>query len=53
MIALSVQPKVQQLLKVEMLHAKQAQVEVVKTAVTATVIATRTIKIQNQKIKPR
>jgi hypothetical protein len=56
MIVLSVQPKVQQVLKVEMRHEKQVQVEVVKTAATAmaiTAIATRTTKIQSQRIKLR
>jgi hypothetical protein len=52
MIVLSVQLKVRQVLKVQMRHAKQAQVEAVKMVATAmAIIATKII--QNQRIKLR
>ena len=55
-IVLNVQLKVQQALKVQMLHAKRVQVGAAKTVATATgitAIATRIIKIRSQKIKLR
>jgi hypothetical protein len=47
MTALSVQLKVRQVLKAQMLHAKRVQVGAAKTVATATGI----IKIQNQNLK--